>query len=447
MGSGARVFFTETKSSFLSVSEARVTGKGYVAANNWDANEFTYSVKVKRSNYETRDITVRFDNGQELKDDDAWSRPPGGEEYVGYFTKPSRFTNFPTSRVTFEGVAHVAAIDLRIYDRKGNQVEQRRVSAKNGKWSATETLQPGVYRAVLGLGRMADSDEVRFSVKSNSDDWVITPGWGVRGVDITHPKSGSTVLTPMTQISGTSSAHYVTLIVTKSSGADVTRRKVPVSRDKWSASLKLAPGSYRAVATNVGGQGMDQVTFTCGSTNEARVTITHPKNGSTLNTLHADLQGTSTESDISLMVYDSSGKVVSNQSLAVNNGRWTTSLRLARGRYRVKATAGSTKDTDEIWFNYGTEGPSEGRLSITYPTSNSTVSSMSVAIQGTCRDSGVTVKVYDSRNRLVANHGIRVQNGRWSTEVRLGNGKYLVRATSGNGKGTDEIRFTRTNAP
>jgi len=200
------------------------------------------------------------------------------------------------------------------------------------------------------------------------------------------------------------------------------------------------------VATNFGGQGMDQVSFTCGSANEARVTITYPKNGSTLNTLRADLQGTSTESDISLMVFDSRGKVVSNQSLSVNNGRWSTSLRLANGRYRVKATAGSTKDTDEIWFNYGTGGPPEDRLSITHPTNNSTVSSMSVAVQGTCRDSDVNVKVYDSKNRLVANHGIRVQKGRWSTEMRLPNGKYLVRATSGNGKDTDEVRFTRTNA-
>ncbi|MGI8923252.1 MAG: hypothetical protein ACR2HJ_04300 [Fimbriimonadales bacterium] len=447
-----QVFFTETKSTFLSVTESNVVGEGYFyGSDHWATREFTFRVKVHRSNYETRDTRVTLDNGLTLEDDRGWNNPPGGNEYIGKLTKPSRFTNFSGTTVAFAGLATIPSVDLRIYNRQNKLVRERRLTVKNGKWSSTERLNRGMYRAVLGFARMADSDEVRFSVQMNDADWGQPGGIpGLRRVTITHPKNGATLNTLSADIQGTSNAQRVTLVVSDSRGQASSNQTLRVQNGRWSTRLRLPPGTYKAVARAPGSNSFATVMFTHGSVqppNERRVTITYPKNGANINSLRADIQGTSTESDVSLLVYNASGRVVSRQSMAVQNGQWSTSIKLENGRYRVKATARSGKDSDDIWFDYGGGASGNGkRVTITWPSDSATVGTMGVDIRGTSTESDVTVHIYNSKGKLVANHSLAVFNGQWNTHLQLPNGRYRITVRSASGKDKDEVTFTRTNA-
>jgi flagellar hook assembly protein FlgD len=180
-----------------------------------------------------------------------------------------------------------------------------------------------------------------------------------------------------------------------------------------------------------------------------KVSITHPKNNSTLNTVRADIQGTCSADEVRIVVYNSGNREVSRQTLRVRDGRWSTSINLPSGRYRVLAKTLNGRGQDELSFNYKTGTPGGGNfedlVTITWPRDNSTVASMSVDIQGTSLETDVNIKVYNTRgNILVANQSVAVTNGRWSTTIRgLANGKYRVVVSSSSGKDTDELTFTR----
>ena len=63
----SRVYFSLSKENFLSASEARVTGEGVASnRNGWGGVPFKYSVKVHRSNYNTRDASIDFAEGNDL---------------------------------------------------------------------------------------------------------------------------------------------------------------------------------------------------------------------------------------------------------------------------------------------------------------------------------------------------------------------------------------------
>ncbi|MBA3725458.1 MAG: hypothetical protein H0W86_03165 [Armatimonadetes bacterium] len=441
-GAGAFVGIVETKSAFLSTSESRITGRGYFSrSGGWSATDFTYSVKVRRLNYEARDAVVTLANGNRWESDTDWGKPPTGG-FVGHFTKPVPLSNVDSASVRFEGVGTVPMVELRIFDRTNKMIRQRRVEVKNGKWSATEKLSKGVYRAVLGLARMADSDEVRFSVSTSGPDWGLP---GDRRVSITYPKNGADLHTLRADIQGTSTSTSIALTVFRRDGGAVSKQTLRVVNGRWSTSLGLAPGRYRAIAAGSGGGGFDQVSFSYskGSSGEKRAAITYPKNGAAVNTSRAAIQGTSTEKSVELVVYNSKGAAVARRSIGVERGRWSVSLKLDPGAYRVVASSVSGGDVDEVQFHYNTSSQ-EARVKITSPANGVGVKGSPVRIRGTSTEYDVILDVYDSGGNHVARQSLSVLNGRWDTTVALEKGKFRVVARSGSGKDTDEISFRRT---
>jgi hypothetical protein len=365
----AQVVFTSVNTTNESSTETSVTGSGYFGSlGEWKVQKFDFSVRVRKSDYRTRSVRVNM-SGQPPQDAfPDWGIPGGGSEYIGYFTKPSHFMNYATGIVTFAGVLKVPSADLRIYDRDGGMVKQVKVRSRNGNFSSAVVLRKGIYRAVLGLGRMADSDEVRFSAGMGRDvDWGWGGGGGEGSLAITQPRNGETVDGARVEIRGKSAARDVRVMVYDSNGRTVSNSTASVRNGMWGLSLRLEkPGRYRVAAQNVNGGDRDEISFnyrTGEGSNEDRVVVTSPRNGANVGSSRVDVQGTSTESDVQVQVFGANGRMFHNTSVAVRNGRWSFGFDVPNGRYRIVARSGSGRDTDELWFtrsNSNKPNPKDG---------------------------------------------------------------------------------------
>jgi hypothetical protein len=129
-------------------------------------------------------------------------------------------------------------------------------------------------------------------------------------------------------------------------------------RNRWSASVRLARGDFRAEATLVrpGKRIRDGVHFTMrggegGGNNENRLRVLTPRNGATLMDRNVLLSGTSGGSDVKIQIYDQRGKRVTYQTLAVRGGRWSTTVQLPVGMtYRAVVELFNGRDRDEVRF-------------------------------------------------------------------------------------------------
>lgn len=259
------VVFLSASRNFLSLSEVTITGEGYVSEQDkWDTRRFEYSVKVNRTNYRVRDVAVRMTGAEDnvYNDYPDWSTARGYEEYAGHFTRPTRFQSFPTGRVRFEGVLRVPKATLTVYDQDGDRVLSETIRRRNGKFVFTRTLRPGVYRAVLGMGRDMDSDEVRFAV-----DWDASVDWGWnrdrnwdpdrtndRRVEVTYPDNGAVIRADRVEFSGVSNGNTVNIRIYNSRGTMLKDTNLRVMNGQWSFIMDLDPGRYRVVARSSNGR-------------------------------------------------------------------------------------------------------------------------------------------------------------------------------------------------
>lgn len=459
LGSRQPVSFTKTDTSFLSASESRVTGKGYVGSSNvWNARNFAFSVKVRRDNYHTRDVNVEFEDSGNVSGPGDWTKPPIDSEFIGSISKPTNFQNFNSETVSFEGTATVGTIELRIYDRNNNMVLQDRVSARGGKWSAKHDLKQGAYRAVIGLGRMADSDEVRFSVRSNSSDWG-TGGAHNGYILITRPQMGDSVPGNLVVFNGTARGDRVKLVVLDSSGRTVFQDDLFVRGSKWQTTSPLNPGRYRLEVSD--SRAKDVLSFDVhrGGANigggSQKLSISSPRNNQNLGGLRASIEGTANTDTVRVQIFDERGREAGDTEVKVRNGRWQADFRLDQGKYRAKITSPNGRETDEAWFTYkgfGGSGDSgfnndpisdEDRVTITTPKANATISSKTVMFDGKSAESSVRMTIFDSRGREVEKRTLSVKNGKWSVETQLPNGEFTLRIDAASGKDRDEKKFTR----
>jgi hypothetical protein len=354
---GLQAVFTETKSQFLSLTESRITGKGYLSSRGqWNVQSFSYSVKVRRSNYQTRDAEVTLANGAKWTSEGDWEEIAG--DYIGYFTNPAQFTNFPTSTARFEGVASIPRVGIRVYDRNNRLIQEKQIVVANGRFSTSFTLPNGTYRAVLGFARMSDADEVRFSIRTSGDDWGLLTGPSfAEKIAITQPRNNSNIDGIRAVVQGTSSANEVRVVVYDSGNRVVSQQNIRVRDGRWNTSLSLPAGRYRVLAKTLSGRGQAEVTFnyksgSSGTGNESLVTISAPRDNAVVNAATVAIQGTSREADVDVKVYNTRGNVlVANHSVVVRNGRWSVTLRnLPNGTFRVVVVSGSGRDTDEVTF-------------------------------------------------------------------------------------------------
>ncbi|RYG79447.1 hypothetical protein EON77_09115, partial [bacterium] len=175
---GVRPVFQTTQRR-TSGNDVLLTGKGYTTRGNGrnngslgrgqgkgnGARDFTYSVRVDRDGYRARDLYVRFENGETLRDagpyDNDGDRPTDGSS-AGRptITKPERDFTDRDGDVTFEGRSESRNITLTITDLGGGnrQVTTRRVAVRDGRWSTNVRLDSGRYRARITNDGRAEFD-------------------------------------------------------------------------------------------------------------------------------------------------------------------------------------------------------------------------------------------------------------------------------------------------
>ncbi len=245
-----------------------------------------------------------------------------------------------------------------------------------GNWSAGPRLGSGSYRLVVenrdGRGRA----EVRFYIRSG--DFGGSGGSGGSSVSIDRPRNGDRVGEGSIGFSGRSNADQVAVSVYLGS-----RRVYSTTRSvrggSWSASTRLRPGSYRLVVQNVRGRGSDEARFEVrssgfggsggsggsvafggsggsggfggsGGTGICSVSIESPRNGQAVGAGRIGISGRSSASQVNVTVYRGSS-TVHRTTLRVSGGRWSTSVSVSSGSYRVVAEAASGRGSSEARFN------------------------------------------------------------------------------------------------
>ncbi len=277
----------------------------------------------------------------------------------------------------------------------------------------------------------------------------------------------------------------VTVTVYDRSGRERGRRYArPDSRERWSTSMRLDPGSYRAVAHSDRWSDGDEVRFSIerfdggwgfggsggswggsggfggsggswGGSGSYSVSIDRPRNGETLSDGIARFSGRSDADQVNILVYEGS-RVVHRSTQKVFGNSWSAGPRLGSGSYRLVVEAYRGRGRDEVRFNvrtgdFGGSGGSGGfggsggsgsySVSIDRPRSGESFSSGSVSFSGRSSADQVNILVYEG-SRVVHRSSRRVSGGRWSDSARLGGGGYRLVVEASRGRGRDEASFS-----
>lgn len=181
-----------------------------------------------------------------------------------------------------------------------------------------------------------------------------------------------------------------------------------------------------------------------------RVAITYPENGAQIRADNLDVEGTSRDGSVEVVVLDPYDRLVTRTSLAVRDGRWATSFNLRDGRYRIRAS--SRRDDgrvgDEVRVTYRDEGIREGGgwsdrpIAILQPRDGAVINSGTLDVTGTSTLRRIRVQVLDDAGRMVQSVSPDVQDSRWRARFDVRDGRYWVRASRPDGTGGEEVRIT-----
>ncbi len=246
---GRSVSFLTTNESFLSMSEVKVTGKGITNdRDDWKSERFEYSVKVRKDDLRTRDESINFVRGDNLHDDDNWSRPNGDHDLL-QITSPRMMEDLRSNDVTLRGTAYRGGeVIVTIYDRSGREVETMRPIANRDRWEARTNLPSGgPYRAVVTHRGSRSRDEVRFTVRRDNDkpDW----GWS-DNLSIENPRDRQTLRESFI-VQGSSDARDVEIKV-MDNRTTVFSGRTRTANGRYLLSVRVRPGEYRLMVTNIG---------------------------------------------------------------------------------------------------------------------------------------------------------------------------------------------------
>lgn len=266
VGRDSRVVFEKDNDGFLSFSERKITGAGYVRYDG-KTRDFKYSVKVKPSSEEYRDVDVDFTNDR-YREDDRWNRPDWDRQREwdrdrDRYDDRDRFVRFKSpynsqkigdDEVRFRGEASNGKVRLRVYDWDGRTVLDRDLGVVRGEWWTSTRLSRGTYKAVAELSNSRRQDERVFSVRDRDEE---------RGYLRIDSAGRESYRDGVVRLSGTSSADYVRVRVYDDRDRQVSDKEVRVSRDRWSVEIRVdRSGRYRAKAENVRSRGDSEVRFT-----------------------------------------------------------------------------------------------------------------------------------------------------------------------------------------
>jgi len=360
LGAANRVVFVDANEKFLSISEVTVSGTGHVSEGaGWRIERsFTFSVKVKRDGSQTRDVRLTLSDGQDVVDGPGWENANPGDDFV-HVSRPSWYQRLNSNNVTFEGKSK-GEVTISVFDQNNRKVAEGKVKPSNGTFRTTLNVPNGLHRAVIQPTLSFDWDEVRFSVRSSSNDWGLPgtkPTPGVENiVQVDSPGNNGTVTGPRVTISGTCTERSVSLEAFDSRNNRVLRQSVSVRNGRWSTTGNFEDGTVRLLVKSESGRDEDAVTFRVvnagnpGGGVENIVEITAPRDGAKVGKV-TTISGRSSEGSVSIQVYDPTNKLVKNAKVTVRNGQWSLQITLSvGGSYRLVVESASGRDTDALRF-------------------------------------------------------------------------------------------------
>ena len=260
MSRNASVVFQTTQSR-NSGSDTLVTGRGYAKRGNGrgaNSRDFTYSATVERSGTRTRNVSVRFSNGEVYSDNGSSNGDDRNDARRPTITKPeSNFTD-RDGDVTFEGRSEARNVTLTITDRSGanRTVTTRRVDVRDGRWSTNVRLNGGSYRARVtndGRAEFDRSNTVDFRVEGNGSG-------NDERASFDRPENNFRDTDGEIRFSGDSEGRQVELKIYRD-GREVSSRRIDVRDDRWDVTLRLDDGNYRATIRTIDGRGTAAVRF------------------------------------------------------------------------------------------------------------------------------------------------------------------------------------------
>lgn len=358
LGAAQRVQFVSANEKFLSLGEVVVSGDGHVSeGNGWRiSRSFSYSVKVKRDGSQTRDIHLTFGDGEDLVDGPGWENSNNPESTVTLL-RPTWYQRLNSNRVTFDILAKGPVV-VSVFDQNNKKVAEGDGKPSGGKLSITLNVPNGLFRAVVQPKMTFDWDEVRFSVRSNSNDWGLpgtkpTPGTeNVLQVD--QPGNNSVVEGPRVPISGTCKERDVKIEAFDSRNNRVANQSVAVRGGRWSTSVNLEDGQYTLLIQSASGKDKDRRSIRVVSRGnpvgvEDIVQISSPRDGARVSKT-ATISGRCSEAWVQVQIFDPTNKLVQNRRVTARDGQWSVQVTLNGGSHRLVVESASGRDTDALRF-------------------------------------------------------------------------------------------------
>jgi hypothetical protein len=456
----SRIYFSLSKENFLSPSEARVTGEGVASnRNGWGGVPFKYSVKVHRSNYNTRDASIDFAEGNDLNSNSDWSKPLHSQGYEVGFTYPRWYQTVTNSSVRFEGKSYGSGeIQVQVYDRNGRLVREGRGNPdRNGTWAVQLDLSSGSYRAVAHRRGWNNGDEVRFAVERRSGDWGEGSVWddgngsfawqqggwdrptigGSGDLEITNPRSGDSVNAGSFRFRGRSNGEEVTFSLFRGDNR-ISRRTLRVRNGEWENTIFVGEGRYRLVIERDGRSREVQFSVRDGDfSGSSNIEITNPRNGDRVSSGSFRFRGRSDGREVTFTLFRGDSRVT-NRTLSVYNGEWDNTVFVSEGRYRLVVERDGRSREVNFTVGSGSNIPS-GSIEITNPRNGERVSSGSFRFRGRSDGREVTFSLFQGNSR-VTNRTLSVRNGEWEFTTTLNSGSYRV-VVERDGR-SREVRFT-----
>ncbi|MFN8139109.1 MAG: hypothetical protein U0R49_04865 [Fimbriimonadales bacterium] len=259
---------------------------------------------------------------------------------------PARDASLKGPRVSISGRSSERNVKVVIYDSRNRVVTNRTVPTRDRYWNTEIELGAGSYSCRVESGRDRESRE--FTVRGGP---VTPPAF----LTLTDPRQDAALDGTRATVAGNSSAKEVRVRVYDFEDNLVTDRRVPTRDNYFNTSIVLKAGKYRVVVDFPGSNLSVSRNFRMkleGSptTPVVAVKISSPQRDSTVKGPTVYFAGQSSDSEVTIQVFDSRKNVVAQTTARVRGGNWSTSLSLNSGSYRLRATPRSGRDFEEFWF-------------------------------------------------------------------------------------------------
>jgi len=311
------------------------------------------------------------------------------------------------------------------------------------------------YLAYVDRGGYAREVRVEFpsGLVVTEGDW--SPDTSSSYLRIRSPRDGDRVRDGRVTISGYAESRDVRVQVFERSGDRVATESVRVRDGRWSVTIPLRGGVYRALAEGSSSRQRDEVRFTVEGDpfHEGDAEILRPRNRETIDSDRVVVEGRSTASQLRVQLTSRLNSVIDENRVSARGRFSTTFSRVREGDYKIRVLTLDGKVRDEKiilvrprggWGGSGGSNrpPVANSLTLDAPRNGSLVPAGSLRVAGRSNDTEVRVIVTDSRGRRVVDRRVRVSGGRFDTTVSVRDpGGYAVDVSNTGGTGRDRASF------